>query len=186
MTDDALKDLKLALRLLYDSLLPDDNEDDARSAISRLLRNLREPVDSALRLILAALFDPKPATYFLGDGSPLERKIKLIGRGPGNPRQSGYMLKLADEVANRRFRHRRPLSRENAILAVAKKFKKSTRHVESAVKQYKNLYDPVEQSWARAYPEEVKRLHEKARAARAARASLDRGHGKKGLAPKRS
>jgi len=66
MTDDAnnLKDLKLALRLLHGSLLPDDSEDEARSALARLLRNLREPVDSAVRLVLAALFDPKLETYF--------------------------------------------------------------------------------------------------------------------------
>jgi len=172
MTDDAnnLKDLKLALRLLHGSLLPDDSEDEARSALARLLRNLREPVDSAVRLVLAALFDPKLETYFPGDGLPFKRKIELIGP-QGHRRESGHMLKLADEVANRRFRHRRSLSHEDAIRIVARRFKISTRHVEAAWGQFKCLYDPVEQSWTRDYPGEVKRLREAARAARAARAT---------------
>src|SRR3974390_620263 len=73
-------------------------ENEPRKAIARLLRN-RKPLDSALRMQLAALFHPdqETAPFSTFEGRPIERKIIFEFRKRGRRREDFRQLEIAYE-----------------------------------------------------------------------------------------
>jgi len=155
-----LADLETAITLLVGRATLDDKglpvqkylaagstaDSDARRALARLLRN-GKPLDSLLRMYLAALIDPVASNYPLdperlareAQESRPERQIQFRHLGRRN-REPDRRTKIAIEVAKlaREYRKLDP-----AIVEVAQKYGISERTVRSAWADHKNA------RWAR-------------------------------------
>jgi hypothetical protein len=139
---EGLDDLRLAVRLLEgyhdqkDGLpekryIDDDKELVSRKALVRLLRS-PEPLNSKLRWLLAALFDPEAEEppYISFDSAPIERRLAIIGRYRGARMQSLRQIEMA--VAFDELRHAEGKNREEALNEIAERYDVSVRSVEAA------------------------------------------------------
>ena len=143
--DDELDDFKWTLMLLDGTTernargqpqkryLNKDEELVARKAIARLLRS-PEPLDSAIRQMLAALFAPEREP----GPTPTERILIFKGRYRGGAKMQ-HLRKLAIATAVEDLG--RTKSREDAIQDVAQQFSVSVRTVETAVAYLKTIID---------------------------------------------
>jgi hypothetical protein len=143
-TRDELEDLKRAYDLLggyaergEDGLprqqyFAGDDEIVARRALARLLRN-QKPLDSLIRRLLAALIDPdkEQPPYASGWGGPIERELRLSGRGRGaGHRQDARAAAIAYTVLDRLSAGSGKI--DAAIVETTKEFGKSETAVKDA------------------------------------------------------
>jgi len=153
--DKELKDLTSAIGLLVGFTELDEKglptkkycegkgENEPRKAIARLLRN-RKPLDSTLRMQLAALFDPNPEErpFSNFEDSPIERKVVFEFRKRGRPREDFRNLAIAYEVFE--IWQKAPAAKgkmDAVIYEVARKFGISEAYVRKAIKKCAKMFE---------------------------------------------
>jgi hypothetical protein len=148
--------------------LNSDKEFVARKALVRLLRNINNPLDSKLRRLLAALFDPETETppYSSFDSVPMEQRVIFKGRHRGGGLTQNLRKLEIGSAFDALFRHptevldellkkivgryeikeipargiipmQYEIAREDALAAIAERYKITVRTVEAAVAHHR-------------------------------------------------